>query len=89
MKQGDLVTARVLLGVGTQQVHTEIGTGKVHTPGRSATEADFAQVWFDKQLFNVYLLPADENKTWVKGHDKEKLAALLAAEAMSIGALKK
>lgn len=81
MKAGDKIT--VLLKNG------KICVGKVHTLNMSesigaATRHHFAQVRDETgATYNAYLALADENKTWIGGHDKEKLAAALAAEAMA------
>ena len=76
MKRGDLVTANTRGGIGVGNIHT--------TP--CGALGHFAQVRItsfpQSTLLNVYLLPEDEGKTWIAGHDVEKLGALLVSEAL-------
>ena len=66
------VTANTERGIGLGHVHTVV----------EATNAIFVQLKVGTKLLNRYFAAADENRTWIRGHDIEKLQAAMAAEAM-------
>lgn len=71
IKKHDPVTALTECGIGKGHVHTIVSTNRF-----------FVQLHIGATLLNKYLDTADEDKVWVRGHDVEKLEAVLATEAM-------
>ena len=72
IERNEKITANTECGIGTGHVHTVVGTDRL-----------FVQLTVGTTLVNKYIAAVDENKTWVRGHDVEKLQAALSAEVMA------
>jgi hypothetical protein len=72
MKTGDPVTVNTQHGIGKGTIHTVATKGGQH----------FAQVkvpmGYGDALVNIFLAPADEDKTWAVGHDDDALEVVQA-----------
>lgn len=67
--RNDRITVNTECGIGVGHVHTVVSADRV-----------FVQVRVGTTLLNKYLALADENKTWIREHDVDKLKAVMAAE---------
>jgi hypothetical protein len=80
MKTGDPVTTNTPHGIGTGTIYTPAAKG-----GRHFVKAK-VPTGYGHTIVNIFLDPADEDKTWAKGDDQTALdtvQAHLAGKAFS------